>query len=299
MAEVAEEAPEAEAEEPEAERPLERIVEEADVEHSPTDRKEYSRIGNKYSKSIEYKEKSKETNSKPSAKKSGGLERALENAQAVGNEHGIDSNEVFSSILAKRPLAYYISDSEGSDDEIKRKKDSYDTRDGIQYIPITQNPETGEIYFSVEVKTAKYRDPKAIGKFAFHGETAQVGENNHLDVAVRGIVEENPKSYHILLKAWRENGQVYDRVKTYDDGVPSENTIILFKVPWESWEKYATDKNPEAPKIIMSLEEISKTKRNDWAFNNYDILEGIVKRLPSFLATKTQFQISNNFYNPN
>ncbi len=238
-------------------RTLERRAEA--TEDSPPEREEYQPQTSErtYSKKAEYKKSQKETSSKKS-----GLE-----LKVMSNKSG--------AVFSHGTILHSMGGGQGAE---KVVEESYDMHDGINYVPMHYDPETGEIYFSVEIKTASYRLIEARGKLALHGETGRVGES-FLETVVRGIIEENPNSHGVLLKALKETGEVYDRTKIYVDSVPSESYIIPFWVGnRDEWQKFVRDINPEAPKVIMSLTEFSKTKRSDWAFDHYNSLAGILQK---------------------
>jgi len=261
--EEAQEAPaDAEADAPTERRTLERAIEaEESTEPKQTSRNNYqSRDGEgRYTKRAEYR------NFKKNPRKISSGKPDLE--QKAGS--GITTYR--SSMHAEIGHAEQME---------KAPEESYDTHgDGVTYVLFHQDPITGEVSFSTETKTQQYRrDPSARNKKALHGETARVGEFDMMDVAGRGLKEENPDVYPILLKALKENGHIYDRVKTYFNGVVSETTLIEVEVkdPLE-WSKYSAAKNAEGPKTIMSLSDIiHNTSPHDWAFNHYDILMGFV-----------------------
>ena len=240
---------EAEAQE---ERPLERKVEEADVERSSTDRERYSKIGGKYPKSVQYKKETKETDSKPSAKKSMGLERALENANAIGSEHGIDSNEVLSSILAKRMLY------EG--------RKIPDSSDGVHAIIAIDDPDTGELCFAFEKKPYDYPITKYANTLSLYGGSLGVGEPPKEGLA-REMFEEDKNSHKIVIKALNETRWKVDELKKDIDGVPSSTHVWLayIKDPVDV-RNYMSSKTAEGEKTILSLTEVLKTKYSDFAF---------------------------------
>ena len=278
-----EDAPEAETErgQSEPERPLERAVEEADVESTSADRENYEpRDGEgRYTKKVEYRKASNNSLEKPSAQSSG-LERALKNAKAIGKERGIDPTEILSFDLAQRVRFLADNADKSNSDGEEKDKDRYDVKDGVTYLLFHQDPDTGQVYFSIETKTAGYRYIKERGKKALHGETARVGEFNMFNVAARGLREENPGSYKVLLNALKDNGQFYDRLKTSFDGVPAETTIIQVEIkkPEDWWGTYVPDKNVEGPKSIITLDEFFATKKSDWAFDHYDIIKGFIEK---------------------
>lgn len=294
----------------------ERIEKENTAESIPIDREGYQPEGRgRYAKTVEYKRASKKPASKKSLGKSG-LERAVEDSKAIAKEFGVDTTETLSAMFTKSSWRPLNSNEDSMPNERKRNGDNYDTYDGVTYLIFHQDPETGEVYLSVEVKTASYKIAEARGKLALHGETGKVGEN-FLDNAVRGLKEENPDSYPILLKALRENRCIYHGPIKHIDGVPSETTFICLQVEDnEEWNKYLADKNPEAPKVIMSLSEFSKTNKRDWAFDHYDFISGFKDYADSIIPKHAdlsmrlsspnnsrqynpQFQISSTFYNPN
>ena len=283
------------SEAPQAERPLEKTIE-TDFEDRPVDGRNYqSQTGERrYSKAVEYKRASRETASKKPSSNKSGLERAVADSKVIADESGI--TEVLSTILAQH---WRWPDANSKQESASAESESvYDTYDGVTFLLFHQDPRTGEVYFSLETKSASYRYVEARGKLALHGETGKVGEFNMLEVAARGLKEENPDAYPILLKALRENGRVYDTVKTYVDGVPSETTWIRVEVkdPQE-WNNYALAKNIEGPKVIMSLDEIFGTKKRDWAFNHYDILMGFIEKNWDRFNIRPQYSTGteNNF----
>jgi len=260
-----------------AEAPLEERIEADSVESRLTGREIYQSQASedRYAKTVEYKRASKETASKRISANKSGLERAVADSKSIAEEFGVDQSEVLSAMLAQRARWYAANSEESASAKSER---NYDTYDGVTFLLFHQDPETGKVYFSLEIKTETYPYVEARGKLALHGETGKVGES-FLETAVRGFKEENPDAYPILFKALRENGKVYDRVKTYVDGVPSETTFIRVELedPKE-WAAYKPTKNTEGPKLIMSLDEFFETKKSDWAFEHYDMLRGFIEK---------------------
>ncbi len=292
MAETAEETPAETEGQAEPERPLERAVEEAEVEHSPTDRGRYSGIGNKYSKSAEYKKESKETTSKPSAKISGGLEKVLADAEAFGSEHGIDSNEILSSILAKRTLYTASGEEESAKKSVPgyEKREIPDSLDGVHAIIAFNHPETGELYFSFEKKPSTYPIARYANTLSLYGGSLGVGEPPNEGLG-REIMEEDRVSYKIIIKALNETRWKVAEVKKDIDGVPSTTHVWLayIKDPAEV-RAYMSSKTLEGKKTHLSLSEMIKTKDSDFAFG----FGPIVKHAGIILANSSY---SNYRYN--
>ena len=304
MAEVAEEAPEAEAEEPESERPLEREIEDADVEQSPMDRKIYSRIDNKYSKSIEYKKASKESSSKKFSAKSSGLERVI--------------------------------DDSSSKDETRK---IHDSSDGGHVIPYHRDPKTGKVYLAFEIKPPGYKPAKYAGIPSLYGGALKIGEPPNEGLS-RELMEEDP-AHKIVIEALNETRWKIAEITKNFDGVPSTFYIWAAEIKDPiKWAQYVSSKSIEGDKVIKSLEEISGMANSDFAW----VFGPVVKEVAGILSDsypkisayslgkenkfmskiyadsivpkhadlsmqilnskdskqyKTQFQISNSFYNPN
>ena len=199
---ITEDAPaDAEAQEAKAERPLERTVEEADLGHSPSDRGVCYRVDNKYSESAEYKEESKGTNSRPSTKKSGGLERAISDIENK-EEH----------LSAKRPavLVEYIRESGENEDKdsVKREK----TPNGSLAFIYHKNRETGEDEYLFEQTRLGCPGGNA-GKIKLIGGGQEIGEAS-LETLIRELGEEfeSHAANSILIKTLNRNPNKYTTV---------------------------------------------------------------------------------------
>lgn len=293
---IAEDVPEADAEvreAPQDERPLERRAE-TSSEDRPIDREDYQpqTSERKYSKTVEYKKTSKETASKKTSAKSSGLEKVLADSEAIGSEHGIDSTEVLSLILAQRMLYSANNEDESSKKAVKgyEARQIPDSIDGVHVIIAYDDPKTGKLCFSFEKKPANYPIAKYAGTLSLYGGSLGVGESPNEGLG-REIWEEDRDSYNIVIKALNETRWKVGEVKKDMDGVPSTTHIWLAYIrnPTEVRD-YLSSKTAEGDKTTLSLEDMLKTKDSDFAFG----FGPIVKQVGIILANS---KYSNYRYN--
>ena len=281
----------------EAERPLEKTAG-TNLEDRPVDIENYNpqESEGRYAKIVEYKKASKNSDSKPSANNSGGLEKvlakALADSEAIGSEHGVDQAEVFSSILAQRMLYSTNSEDKSSKKAVKgyEARQVPDSLEGVHVIIAYNDPETGKLCFSFEKKPADYPIAKYAGTLSLYGGSLGVGESPNEGLG-REIWEEDRASYKIIIKALNETRWKVDEVKKDTDGVPSTTHIWLAYIrdPTEV-RSYLSSKTAEGVKTSLSLEEMLKTKDSDFAFG----FGPIVRQVGIILASS---KYSNYRYN--
>lgn len=155
-------------------------------------------------------------------------------------------------------------------------------------------PEDGKIYFVWELKTG-HPDPKSRDKYALIGETAKVGEHSATETIVRGLKEEDPDSYKVLLQALIDNGYKFGEIRSRVEGRPSTVTIYTAQIIGsKNIEQVNHSKLTEGQKVISSLEEtVELLNRGSFAYGDKIIMEFILTNFHKFFEYKPQLYASD------
>lgn len=274
---------------PEAKSKVDRTIE--DELPDETEYKSEHPRDAKYQPIRSYKKGELKSEGRKSAKGKG-LEDLIETLRKEAKTLRVDEAEYISRELAKKPIMYLKGEEESTKKSAKRESD-YDTPNGVAVIICNQEKEE----FALEIASEDHPNPEARHKLKLIGEHIKVGENPP-EALSRGLKEEDPNSYSILIQALKENGYFYDRVKGYVDGLPAELSIYVVELNQSRWEHYKLTKVTEGTKAIRNLDEIANSKKSDWAFfGDYEIILGFIGKNRDKFKIQPQYRagIENKF----